>query len=170
MRSRSFFLPAALLASFPASAEAPRPAAASPVFVPEQFFIGRTEGVGTLKLMMSKPETVKVRSNGHVAADGTLVLDQVVERPSEEPERRQWRFRKLGPGRYTGTLSVANGPVSVALQGNRLHLKYKLKKGNVGVEQWVYLQPGGKTALNHMTLRRMGMKVGTLEDVMRKMD
>lgn len=140
------------------------------MFVPEQFFLGRTEGVGTLKLMMSKPETVRVRSHGYVEKDGTLVLDQIVERPSEEPERREWRFRKLGPGRYAGTLSVAKGPVTVALSGNRLHLKYRLKKGNVGVEQWVYLQPGGRSAVNRMTLHRMGMKVGTLDDTIRKMD
>lgn len=132
--------------------------------------MGRTEGNGTLKIVMSKAEAVKVRSRGHVEADGTLVLDQVVERPSEEPERREWRFRKLGPGRYAGTLSVAEGPVAVAVSGNRLHLKYRLKKGRVAVEQWVYLQPGGKSARNTMTLHRMGMKVGTHDEMIRKVD
>lgn len=151
------------------AAEKIAPPSPTPLFAPDQFFLGRTEGAGVLKVMMSKPEQLRVRSHGRLDGD-TLVLDQVVERPSEKPDQRQWRFKKLGPGRYSGSLSIAEGPVAMALSGNRLHLKYRLKKEKVNVEQFIYLQPDGRAATNRMTLHRLGLKVGTLEEVIRKLD
>lgn len=145
-------------------------AAPTPLLVPERFFAGRTESQGTLKVMMMATKTVKVRSNGHVEGD-TLVLDQLVEQEGEPAERRQWRIKKLASGRYSGTISDAKGPVSGDISGNRLHMRFKLNKaGGINVEQWMYLQPGGRVAINHATLQRFGMKVGSLEETVRRID
>lgn len=166
MRRTLLLLPLLVAASSPPHAEL---AAPTPVFVPERFFVGRTEGTGTLKVTLHKAQAVRVRSQGRVE-DQVLVLDQVVERTGTPPERRQWRIRKAAGGRITGTVSDGTGPVEGDLSGNRLHLRYKLKKDKVDVAQWIYLQPGGQVALNRMTLRRFGLKVGTLDETIRRLD
>ena len=53
------------------------------------------------------------------------------------------------------------------MRGNRLHLAYKMKNG-MGVEQWIYLQPGGQVALNRMRVTKFGVPVATLEETIRK--
>lgn len=163
---------ALLLTLVAAAADAPPGAefaAATPAFLPERFFVGRTEGAGTLKVVLKGAQAVRVHGSGRIEGD-TLVLDQVVERPEEKPERRQWRIKKLVSGGYTGTLSDAKGPIQGDVSGNRLHLKYRLAKGNVDVEQWVYLQPGGRVAQNRLVLRRFGLHVGSMDEVIRRVD
>lgn len=167
MRKAILLLPLLAAASSP-----PRGAelsAPTPVFAPERFFTGRTEGTGTLKVVLRRSESVRVRSMGRVE-DGILVLDQVIERSGAEPERRQWRIRKAAGGRLTGTVSDGDGPVSGDIAGNRLHLRYKLKKDKIEAASWMYLQPGGQVALNRMTLKRFGLKVGTLDETIRKVE
>jgi hypothetical protein len=143
--------------------------AAEPTLLPERFFIGRTEGTGTLKVVLKRAQAVKVQSVGRMEGD-VLVLDQIVRIEGEEPERRQWRMRKLAAGRYTGTASDAIGPISGEIAGSQLHLKYRMKKDKVDVEQWIALQPDGRTAVNRMTLRKLGLKVGTLNETIRRLD
>ena len=148
---------------------APELAADSPVFNAERFFTGRTQGSGSLKIIMRGPEAIRVEGNGWVEKDGTLVLDQLVRRGTRPVEKRQWRFRAVGPGRYAGTLSDAAGPVQGQVQGNRLHLSYAMKDG-AHAEQWIYLQPDGRTALNRMAIRKFGMTVAHLNETIRKVD
>jgi hypothetical protein len=40
----------------------------------------------------------------------------------------------------------------------------------VTAEQWIYLQPGGRTALNRMRLTKLGITVGRLDETIRKLD
>ena len=75
-------------------------AAPTPLFRAEQFFEGRTAGQGTLEIVFKDPQPIKVSGYGRTEPDGTLVLDQVVSRGNRAPERRQWRIRPDGPGRY----------------------------------------------------------------------
>lgn len=140
-----------------------------PVFDVAAFFAGRTHGDATLKIVFKDPEPVKVEGRGHMAPDGALILDQVVKRATRPPETREWRFRRLGPNRYAGTLSDAAGPVAGEVQGNMLHLRYPMK-GGVSAEQWIYLQPDGRTALNRMRLTKLGITVGRLDETIRKLD
>ena len=140
-----------------------------PVFDVAAFFAGRTHGDATLKVIFKDPEPVRVEGSGHAAPDGTLILDQVVRRGSRAPESRQWRFRPLGGNRYAGTLTDATGPVAGDVQGNMLHLRYPMK-GGVSAEQWIYLQPDGRTALNRMRLTKFGLAVAHLEETIRKLD
>ena len=140
-----------------------------PVFDVAAFFAGRTHGDATLKIIFKDPEPVRVEGNGRAAPDGTLVLDQVVRRGKRAPESRQWRFRPLGGNRYAGTLTDATGPVSGEVHGNMLHLRYPMKD-SVSAEQWIYLQPDGRTALNRMRLTKLGLTVGRLDETIRKLD
>ena len=170
-RMRAFLLPAALLlAGFdfvPPHKELARP---DPVFRAEEFFLGRTQSSGKAKQAFSRAKTLAVQSVGHAEPDGTLVLDQVVHRQDNPPERRQWRIRRLPGGRYSGTITDAKGPVTGEVRGNCLHLRYTVARGGLSVDQYLYLQPGGRTAANRMTFRKLGITFATVEEVIRRVD
>jgi hypothetical protein len=143
-------------------------AAPTPVFRPEVFFAGATEGHATLKVILHSRKPVHVIGHGHTD-HGTLILDQTVMQQGKKPEQREWRIREVSPGRYTGTLSDATGPVTGDVSGNCLHLAYPMK-GGLQVEQRLYLQPGGKVALNRMTVSKLGITVASLDETISKHD
>ncbi len=136
-------------------------------FAPEHFFVGRTEGVGTVHVMLSGRHAVRDRSRGRMERGGALVLDQIVEEEGKPARRRSWRLVRTGANRFTGTITDARGPIAGEVAGNVLHLRYRLAEGP-SVEQWITLQPGGRTATNRMTFRRFGLTVATLEGTIRR--
>lgn len=158
----------AMLALVGCASVPPRPdlRLAAPVFCAERFFSGRTEGEGLLRIGFSSGRAVHVHGRGHVDGDGTLVLDQAVERASRPTQQRQWRIRQVAPGHYSGTLTDAAGSISGAVEGNSLHLRFRLK-GGLDAEQWIYLQPDGVTAINRMTVRKFGVPVASLRETIR---
>lgn len=133
----------------------------------EQFFVGATEGSGTVKVIASGRHGMRDRSRGRVDAQGALILDQVVEEEGKPARRRVWRLVRSGGNRVTGTISDARGPVSGEVTANSLHLRYRMKEGP-SVEQWITLQPGARTATNRMTFHKFGLKVATVESVIKK--
>lgn len=144
--------------------------APQPRFDVERFFSGRTEGSGTLDIIWRDPVSVRVRGQGQVLVDGTLVLDQVVERPDKPPQRRRWRIRpEGGPGRYAGLLTDATDRVEGVVEGNQLRLSYPMKDG-LRVTQFLYMQPDGRTVRNRMTITKLGLKVAELDETIRKLD
>jgi hypothetical protein len=142
------------------------PAAASPA--PEQFFVGRTEGAGTVSVIMSGRHAVRDRSRGRIEAGGTLVLDQIVEEEGKPARRSSWRLTRSG-NRITGTISDARSPVTGDVAGNVIHLRFRSGEGPQ-VEQWITLQPDGRTANNLMIFRRFGLIVATLGSTIRRVD
>jgi hypothetical protein len=163
-RMQAFFLQRALVAavSFGALSAAPGPT------IPFQlgFFSGNSEGDGTLKLPFSH-EQVHVRSSGHLAHDGTLILDQAVAAGTKAVRQRQWRIREVAPGRYSGTLSDAASPVVGERIGDRLRLRFRMK-GGLAAEQWLAVAPDGQTARNRMTVRKFGIVVARLDETIRR--
>ena len=145
---------------------APAPA---PVTAAEQFFVGRTEGVGTVSVIMSGKHGVRVHTRGRIDGGGTLILDQTVEEEGKPARRRTWRLARAGANRVTGSITDAQGPVAGEVTGNVFHLRYKLKEGP-SVEQWITIQPGGRSARNRMVFRKFGMKVASVEETIRKVD
>jgi hypothetical protein len=165
---RLFLLPAALLlAAFSFVPPHKDLAAATPVFDAEKFFVGKTEGRGVVKSALASRASVHDISVGRIE-QGVLILEQKVQRQGKPVEQRRWRMRKLGPGKYTGTISDAEGPVQGEVSGNCIRMRYKMKKGGVQVEQFLYLQPDGRSAINHMTFRKFGIPVATVEETIRK--
>ena len=148
-------------------------ARSAPVFSPNEFFAGASTGEGDLRILLSGASQTHVTSRGEVAPDGTLVLVQQVQRGSGPPTTRTWRLHAVGPaagGRYAGSLTSAEGPVSGEVEGNRLHLRFTAKSalGGLDTEQWLYLQPGGREALNRMVVRKFGIPVASLRETIRK--
>ena len=133
----------------------------------ERFFDGRTEGTGSVRIMLSGTSAVRSEGRGRILADGTLVLDHVVHQEGEPTRRRTWRMRRSAAGRYTGTITDARGPVTGEVSGNRLHVTYRTNEG-YAVDQWITFNSDGRTASNQMTFRRMGIRVATLQETIRR--
>jgi len=144
--------------------------AAPPAAAPEHFFVGRTEGAGTVRMMLSGSHKVRDRSLGRLDRTGALILEQVVEEEGKPARRRSWRLVRAGGNRITGTISDAIGPVSGEVRGNVIHLRYRAREGNASVEQWITLHPDGRTGSNRMVFRKFGLKAATLESTIRKLD
>ena len=132
----------------------------------ERFFVGRTEGSGTVQVIMSGSHGVRDRAVGRMER-GALVIEQVVEEEGKPARRRSWRLVRSGGSAVSGTISDARGPVAGTLSGNTLHLRYRLAEGP-SVEQWITLQPGGRSAANRMVFRRLGLRLATVESVIRR--
>ena len=144
-------------------------AAAPAPFDPLRFFAGRTEGTASMKIVFRAAHPGRVHGTGRVQPDGSLILDQTVEEQGKPATTRRWHLRRLGPGRYGGTLTDAVGPVSAETQGDRLHIRYQ-GKGKVGIEQWLVLAPGGRVADNRLTATKLGIPVAKLHETIRKVD
>jgi hypothetical protein len=140
----------------------PSPVAA-PAFDPVVFFQGRTHGTGTLHVALKHPQTTDVRGNGVASGDDGILLDQDVTMGRGKPKHRSWRLRRIGVGRYAGTLTDAVGTVTAQSQGNVLQIDFAMK-GGLKVEQRLYLQPGGQVALNTMVVRKLGVVVARLDE------
>jgi hypothetical protein len=137
--------------------------APAPAFDPATFFVGHTEGKATLKIAMHHPQSIVVEGHGRMGADGTLILDQTVQAGAGAAKPRRWRLHLDGPGRWSGTLSDAAGPVRADITGDCLHLAFAMK-GGLKAQQWLYLQPGGAIVHNVMVVRKMGLAVARLDE------
>ena len=155
-----------VLAAF---APAPPISATREAFDAIRFFSGPTEGEGMLKVALRSPVKIRVRSEGRVENDGTLSVRQIVWEGAKPARRREWRIRELSPGRFSGTLSDAAGPVTGEAAGNRLHLRFRLKSG-LEAEQWLTLAPGGRSANNILRVKKFGLTVASLTETIRKLD
>ena len=136
---------------------------------PEHFFVGRTEGTGTVSIAFSGRHAVRDRSRGRIERGNILILDQIVEEQGKPARNRTWRLVRAAGNRITGTISDARGPVTGDVRGNILHLRYRSAEGP-DVEQWITLRAGGRTAHNRMVFKRFGMTVATMESVIRRVD
>ena len=144
------------------------PASADAKLDPVAFFSGRTQGHAELQKVGSGPVQVTVDSVGRRHGDG-LILDQTIREGDKPPRARRWTMRSAGPNLYSGTLTDAAGPLSVRTKGPRAYIGYTMKNG-MTVEQQLALQADRRTLLNHMTIRKYGLKVAELRETIRKFD
>lgn len=141
--------------------------ARAPLFRPEPFFAGATSGEGILSVRGKADRSFHVTSTGHGDA-GTFVLDQTITYADGVVERRSFRMRRVSEHGYTGRLTGASGPVSARAEGNSFHLRYTIRKPAVTMEQWIYLQPDGRTSLNRATVRIVGIPVARLSETIER--
>ena len=147
----------------------PAAAATAGPLQPLQFFEGRTESVATVKSILKKPFKSRSLGRGRIEPDGSLTLVQRVEDEGKPPRERRWRIRRTGPARFVGTMSDASGPVTIDEVDGRFRFRFKMK-GNLSVEQWLAPTNGGMAAGNVLTVRKLGMTVGTSTGIIRKVD
>jgi hypothetical protein len=137
-------------------------------FNPVNFFRGRTAGEGTLKILFQSPKRITVQSVGTEQKDRSLILKQVINEPAKSPRTRYWRLRQTGPNRFEGTLTDAVGPVRVTVDQGAIRIRYKTKD-NLDYDQ--LLTPAGPRIVNNrLRVRRLGVTVARVEEVIRKID
>jgi len=143
------------------------PAAPAEVADPLHFFEGRTENIGVAKVVFHKPYRTRTIGQGRIEPDGSLTLVQRVEDQGKPPHQRRWQVREIAPGRYSGTMSDALGPVIIDKVGNGYRFQFTMK-GDLGVEQWLTPNGDGKSAKSSAKVRKFGMTVATSDAVIRK--
>lgn len=137
-------------------------------FDPISFFRGRTHGEGIVKIIFQSTKRVSVESLGRDEKDGVLMLRQNIREGSKPIRVRYWRLRQTTPGHFDGSLSDAAGPVAVDLVGNAVHIVYT-DKDHLDIDQW--LRPTGPTTLrNQMRVKRFGIVIAHVDEVIRKLD
>jgi hypothetical protein len=144
------------------------PAAPTEVADPLRFFAGRTETDGMVKVMFKKPYRSRSLGLGRIETDGSLTLVQHVQDDGRPPRERHWRVRRVGPGRYAGTMSEAAGPVDIQQVGDGYRFRFKMK-GNLSAEQWLTPTPDPMAAHTSTRIRKFGMTVATTEGIVRKL-
>lgn len=141
-------------------------ASADPRFDPVAFFAGETEGSGTLTTLTGQRQALQVASVGRTDGVGGLVLDQRIALVGEPVRMRRWTIRPVAPGRFTGTLTEAIGPVEGLVTGNRMTIRYRTK--DYAVRQVLALQPGGAVR-NRLDIVKWGLNVARLDEtILRK--
>ncbi len=164
---RTLFIGALCLAGCAEASDLPADARA--LFNPIAFFAGRSHGDATLHKLIGGNVRVQVDSVGRSDGHDGLILDQTISEGAKPARQRRWVMRPLAPGRFTGTLTDANGPVAVIIAGPRANIRYKMKNG-LDVEQQLALQRDGRTVLNVLTVRKLGVRVARLTETIRKLD
>lgn len=166
MRSAGALVGLVALATCTAAAP-PEATQVGPSFDPVAFFTGSTRGDGKLDQIMKGTRTVTVDSIGRPEKNGTLTLTQRITMEGDPPRTRVWKFRQVAPGRYTGTLTDASGPVETVAIGRAIRIRYPMK-GGLKVEQWLTALPGGRALDNRMTVHKWGLRVATLRERIEK--
>ena len=139
----------------------PRPAADGPPVDPMRFFAGATQGVGVLTTALVNRSAVRVTGTGRRQGEA-LELVQIVTLGDSAPRRRVWMLRADGPGRWTGSLTDADGPVTAQRDGARLVIRYRDRKGFHIVQT---LDPTGPGQVhNRLVARRFGIRLAVLEE------
>ena len=144
------------------------PAASGATLDPIAFFSGRSQGEGELDKLLGRSVRVSVASVGRTQG-GTLVVDQTIREGGKPPRLRRWTIRPVGPNRYSGSLTDATGPVQVTVSGPRAYIRYEMNNG-LQVEQQLALQASGTTLLNRLHVKKFGITIATLEEMIRKLD
>jgi hypothetical protein len=135
-----------------------------PVLDPFAFFDGPTRGEGVLRFWLGVRKPLTVDGFGQLTSDGTFQLDQTITYADGKVETRQFLLRQTDANRYTGSLTGAVGTVRATVTGNLLHLRYLMRKPGVFVEQWLYLQPDGRTVINQAEITVLGIPFARLSE------
>lgn len=148
-----------------------RPALRSePSFDPTTFFDGRTRGAGTLVLRLGSSRSISVEGTGHTESDGSFSLHQRITFGDGTGETRAWLLRRIDSTHFVGSLSDARGNVSAETTGNLFHLRYRLRQPAVYMQQWMYLQPDGRSVRNIAQITVLGVVWARLSETIAKVD
>lgn len=136
---------------------------------PLAFFTGRTHGDGMLKVVLKSPVTIGVDSRGKPDGRGGIVLDQIIREGSKPARTRRWVLRPTSPTTLQGTLTDAAGPVRGSVLGRVLKLTY-VRDDGTHASHILTLRPDGRTMFNRMTIKRLGLVVARVDEVIHKLD
>jgi hypothetical protein len=136
-----------------------------PALVLERYFNGRVDAWG-----MFTDRSGKVVKRFRVAMDCRWqgdegVLDEDFTYSDGTKQRRVWRIRKLGEGRYVGRADDVVGEAVGQAAGNALRWNYTLaldvdgRTWEVQMDDWMYLMDD-KVLMNKTVMSKFGVRVG----------
>jgi hypothetical protein len=101
------------------------------------------------------------------------VLDELFTYSDGSTERRIWRLKHLGGGRYTGRADDVVGEATGATAGNAFQWRYTLKLPvdgriwEVDFDDWMFLIDE-RVMLNRATMSKFGIRLGEVQLVFNK--
>ena len=142
-----------------------------PAFDVQKFYTGHTRSTGVIETRGGKPlKPVSTETWGRMR-DGVLTLNQEIRIGEGQPRRRVWKIRRVDAQRFSATTDSVVGTARGESYGNAFRFSYTLalQPGNplshVRMTHWMYLQPGGRTMLNRVTVRKAGFIVAQISEV-----
>jgi hypothetical protein len=145
-----------------------------PVFDPMEFFTGHTKSAGVLENRRGTPTQHVTTETRGVREGDMLRLEQSLRFSDGRKQDRSWRIRKLDAHHFTATANDVVGTIEGEAYGNVFHWSFTLALspgdpfGNVRMSQWMYLQPDGRTMLNHSTIRKGGLVLAQVSEQFRR--
>ncbi|MDQ6626240.1 MAG: DUF3833 domain-containing protein [Verrucomicrobiota bacterium] len=146
----------------------------TPVFDPTKFFAGHTSSFGVMENRSGAPkQIVKTNTIGHWEGD-TLRIEQDLSLGETKPQHRFWKIHRLDAHHYEATANDILGTARGEAYGNAFHWNFILALSpgnplaNVRMSQWMYLQPDGRTMVNHSTIAKLGIVVAQVTEQFRK--
>lgn len=150
--------------------------AGRPVFDPMAFFSGRTSSSGVQENRAGVPvKRVTTQTIGRREGD-FLLMEQELQVGEGKPQHRSWKMRRIDAHRYEATANDIIGVVQGEAYGNVFHWSFTLATSpgnslkNVRMSQWMYLQPDGRTMINHSTISRFGFVLAQVTEQFRHAD
>lgn len=126
---------------------------------PLRFFEGKTVTQTKVSILFRAPFSSRSLGQGKINPDGSLSFIQMVEEDSRSPFQRSWHIKQVAPGKFSGTMSDAIGPVVVDELGGRYRFRFAMKD-SVKIEQWLDPADDGMSATIRTTIRKHGIVVG----------
>ncbi len=149
-------------------------AQATPRLDPIQFFSGHTKSSGVLEDRGGAP-TQRVQTETRGSREGeTLHLEQDLFFSGGKKQHRSWKIRRLDAHHFEATANDMVGVAHGAAYGNVFTWTFTLATSpgnalaNVQMTQWMYLQPDGRTLLNHTTIRKFGFVLAQVTEEFRR--
>lgn len=145
-----------------------------PLLDPVKYFTGRTNSSGVMETRGGDPmRRVTTKTNGKWNGN-VLLLEQELAFSDGTKQNRSWRIRRLDAHHFEATANDMVGSARGEAYGNCFHWSFTLALspgnplGNVRMTQWMYLQPDGRTLLNHSTVRKFGLVVAQVTEQFRR--
>ena len=145
-----------------------------PEFRLEEYFLGRSEAHGVVQ-----DRSGRVIRRMTVALEGRwdgdeFVLAEDFRYADGKTERREWRIRRLGDGRYQGRAADVVGVATGVAAGNALSWRYTLRvpvDGNtwaLAFDDWMWLLEDG-VLINRARFSKFGVHLGDVTLVFRRL-
>lgn len=141
-----------------------------PALDPLQFFTGNTSSTGVRENRAGDPvERVTTQTHAKFVGE-TLRMEQDLQFGSGKTSHRSWQLRRLDEHHFEGTANDVPGVIHGEAYGDVFHWEFplELSPGNpltrIRMSQWMYLQPDGRTLVNHTTISKAGLVVGQVTE------
>ncbi|MEO7931757.1 MAG: DUF3833 family protein [Chthoniobacterales bacterium] len=145
-----------------------------PTLDPVEYFTGQSSSIGVLENRRGQPtQQVATQTRGTITAD-TLHLEQDLQFSDGKKQHRSWQLRRIDAHHFEGRANDIIGLIHGEAAGHVFHWSFtlELSPGNpltrVRMSQWMYLQPDGRTLLNHSTISKAGIVLAQVTENFRR--